>query len=547
MTGASLTRSEFRGPPAEWDRLCGQFADFTLTQSYAWGEGRRADGWRVRRDQWWDDRGRLVALATVLQKRIYGFGLTYISRGPLVLQQRFSPAEAEGHWQACMSCYRKALRWGRILLCYVYQSSAQISPVTIRNSGLHPLFPPTGEYAFSSVVTLDFRDALLQGASSDWRKLFRKSEASLAAVKESTDVRDFLRARQLVARLEKSKGFTTTLTEPLLRSMVANSRLFYLENGSGEITAALLVAIAGNRAARLMAGVDPDQVRSQPGIGRVLEVAASRWVFEQAVAWYDLEGLNPYNRGVFNFKVGMRGALFSPAGMHACSRPALLAKLCGLWKQRCWMLPLYIWRTSKVYFWQLARQRLGGRFLVLSRLRIYSLDLEHNPAVEARPGFSVSCLDRFDPEDFEYRLSTVRELWGPCQDLRPEFKECYVLLGSHGYAVGYGFLHWGRAELPEISTVLPLEGKDVYISNCYLIPEFRGQRLYPYLLQQICAHARRRGARVARIAVNPANRVSVRGIEGAGFVLEKEASCLRLAGRQRLRWQEPPLAPTVHA
>jgi len=544
---SGLTRVAFAGTAAEWDHSCSSFTDFTLTQSYAWGQGRTGDGWQVNRDQWLDHRGEPVAMATVLRKRKFGIRLVYISRGPLVFRKGMTEKEAEGRWKQCLESYQRALGWGEVLLCYVYESSARITPIAIRDAGLRPLFAATGEYAFSSFVALTSPDALLQRASSDWRNRFRRSEALLARVKQSCEPEDCLRARRLVARLEARKKFTTTVSESLLRSIAANAHLFYLESDTGEMTAALLVAVAGGRAARLMAGVDPDEARRHPGIARVLEVAFSRWAFEQGILVYDLEGLNPYNRGVFDFKNGLRGSMFSPAGMHACSRPALLAKLYAALKQRRWRTPLDIWRVSKTYFAQLLCLRLSRGRIGWLKMRIYKRDLPAKRPGQGRTGFTLLSLDHFDPLNFEYRLSTVRDIWDQCHDLRRGAKECLALLNEHGYAVGYGFLYWGHAELPEISTVLPLEEQDVYISTCFVIPEYRGRRLYAYLLDQMCAYARRHGARAATIAVNSANRISVRGIESAGFVLEKETTWIRFGGRPKLSWRIHPAEPKVHA
>jgi GNAT superfamily N-acetyltransferase len=539
----TLTRIEFARDGAEWDRLCADFDDFTPTQSYAWGEGRRADGWQVRRDQWLDGAGRVVALAVVLARRRWGVRVVYLSRGPLVLRRGLSPPEVETNWKACLSAYSASLRVGEVLFCYVYQSSAEITPPVLRETGLHPAFPPAGEYSFSSLVTLSGPDALLSGASSDWRKIFRRSEAVFDHVESSSDPADFLRARSLVETLERRKGFATTLTSPLVRSpAAAGARLFYLENSAGKMVAALGVTLAGRRAARILAGVDAAEARQHPGLGRVLEVAAARWAFHQGAAFYDLEGLNPYNRGVYNFKIGMRGALFSPVGMHVCSRPVFLGRLYALWKQRRWELPLHIWQTSKRNFLQVLLRRLTGGRLECFRLRIYTRDLEADGP--GRPGFTLVCLDRLDPAEFSYRLATVRQIWDPCRDLHPDRKECWVLLGERGYAAGYGFVYWGRAGLPEIGMDFPLGPQEIYIADCYLTPEYRGQRLYAPLLEQICAQARRRGARRAWIAADAANRPSVRGIETAGFVLEREAVWKRIGGWSRLLWRGAASKPS---
>ncbi len=538
MPSLALRRVEFHGSATEWDELCAGFQDFTAMQSYAWGEGRRGDGWAVARDQWLAPDGTLVAAATVLSRRRYAIRLSYISRGPLVRREGVPQPEIEACWKACVAQYRAALGWGAVLLCYIYQTLADITPPAIRDAGLYPLFPDTGEYAFSALVRLSSRDQLLQGATSKWRQIYRHSEELVPEVKCSTDPAAGERARELLARLEAQKSFSNSMSDALRRELLASGApLFYLEDSHGRMTAVLMVATAGGCAARVLSAVEPEQGRVHPGTGRVLEVAFSRWAFDQGLRVYDLECLNPYNTGVYQFKEGMRGVMFSPGGMHAASRPRLLAGAYSLFRRRAWDFPRFLWRTSRGYLFQLASQRLTGGAFSAFRLSLYSRALD-GAAVETRPGGTLLCLDRFDLEDFRYRLSTVRHVWNDCRDLQPSQKECFVLLGKYGYAVAYGFLFWNRLPLPEIDSVLPLEPGEVYIANCFVIPESRGQGLYRYLLEQMCARAGRSGARRAWISVNAANRPSARGIEGAGFRLRKEARWLRLGPWRRLRWYE---------
>jgi ribosomal protein S18 acetylase RimI-like enzyme len=158
------------------------------------------------------------------------------------------------------------------------------------------------------------------------------------------------------------------------------------------------------------------------------------------------------------------------------------------------------------------------------------------PAVDNRSGFAPVVLDRPDAEAFRYRLSTVRELWPRMADLAPKSLECLALLGPDGYAVGYGFLAWGTARMPEIAFDWPLPPGEAYVHDCVILPEFRGRRLYGYLLDHLCRHARRHGATRALIAVDAGNVPSVRGIERAGFQRDREAAFRRAWSWRRVRW-----------
>lgn len=536
-------RVPFHGSAQQWDELCARFDDFTVNQSYAWGEGRRSDGWDVRRDLWLDESGELCAAATVLRKRVYGVPLTYISRGPLVVQSGLPPSVAEARFAACTAAYRRGLRPGEVLVCAVYQTAAEIAPDAVHQAGLRPLFPAYGELKFSSLVRLDEPDALVRGASSDWRKLYRRSEGLLGRVRESSTVEDFLRARALVARLEAHKGFTTTLSPGLLRAFgEARSQLFYLENERGEMAAALMLAIAGRRASRLMAGVAPDETREHKGIGRVLEVAASRWAFSAGASWYDLEGMSPRNPGVTNFKVGMRGEAFMPHGTFAASRPAFLAAILSWAKRRPWREAIAAWRSSKSYFLGLAIRSLTGGRIAWRTIKIYRLELGERPEAPVRSEVRPVFFDGFDRRDFHHRLGTLRTLWRDFSELRRGEKECCVLLGKEGFAVAYGFFYGRRLPLPEIGAEFALPAGEAYISQCYVLPDYRGRRLYPHLLEQIGVELGRRGVRVVRIASDAANRSSIRGIERAGFVESHRAAYRRIGSWRVVRWAPRPFA-----
>jgi hypothetical protein len=539
--GMALRRVEFQGSWEEWDRIGSEFSDFTVNQSYGWGEGRRADGWSVSRHLWLDGDERVVALATALGRRVRGLWLQYISRGPVVLKDGVSHEAAQESFSACIASYRAALRWGDVLVCVLYQSPGQITPEAIAESRLVPLFPSDGDYAFSAIVHLKERDTLLLGASSDWRKLFRRSSSLLEQVKTSDDCAMFLRARDLVARLETEKGFTTNLTPNLIRAVgKQGARLFYVESESGEMLACLLVVLCGRRASRFLAGVSPDEARVHRGIGRVLEVAASRWAFDSGVYDYDLEGISPLHPGVSDFKRGMRGEMFAPSGSHVLSRPAILGRLYSASKRRRWSLALDLWRSSRTFFLQLYLRRLSGRLVAWEDLRIYRRSLDDKVTGKERPGYKLVCCDRFEPADFGYRFSTVRHLWHRMRLLKPESLEFCALVDDYGLVVAYSFLSWNRATIPEIDTVLPLDDGEVYINDCVVLRRHRGKRLYPYMLDQIGHRLKLRGFRTALIAANPANRPSCRGIEGCGFHIDRSFRYRRVGPWKATRSDSAP-------
>jgi ribosomal protein S18 acetylase RimI-like enzyme len=72
-------------------------------------------------------------------------------------------------------------------------------------------------------------------------------------------------------------------------------------------------------------------------------------------------------------------------------------------------------------------------------------------------------------------------------------------------------------EIGEIRCVMNPRGDEVYLYDAFTFAEYRGQNLYPALLQQILDFGRQQGLRRALIFVLSDNRASIRGVQKAGF------------------------------
>jgi ribosomal protein S18 acetylase RimI-like enzyme len=534
----TLRREEFSGTADAWDRLCAGFAEFSVNQTWAWAEGRRDEGWAVRRDVWRDPEGRVVSAATVLSRRKLGVRLRYVSRGPLVLARNLEPQEAERRLTAVLAAYRRELGVGEAMVFALYQTHADIGSAALRRVGLVPLQSRSSAFGFSSVVRATGPDSLLEGASSDWRKLYRRSAQLAERIESTSDAEAYVRAREVVARIEQAKGFRTNLTPALLRSVGRlPSRLFCVRE-EGEIVAVLLVAAAGTRTSRLMAAVAPGLTREHPGIGRVLEVAAARWAWEVGAADYDLEGWSPFLRGVSEFKQGMRGRPFAFAGAWGFSRPALPMRLASWAMRKPWAAWGRFWRMSRGYAVQLALRGASGGAVRWETYRLYRRDFDAGWSPAPLGRHRVVLLDRFDREDFRFRLGTVHWLAESLAELEPRRRECAVLLGPDGHAVAYARVTWGRADLQELGLVEDLDPSVAYVHDVVVLPEFRGKGLAPLLLDHLCADLRRRGATAALALVHEENSASVRSFERVGFRPARKAELRRVGPWRRLAWAE---------
>ena len=177
---------------------------------------------------------------------------------------------------------------------------------------------------------------------------------------------------------------------------------------------------------------------------------------------------------------------------------------------------------------------------------LFDWDVESKMPIEQPPGHSMVWLDRFDPADFHYRLSTCRELAIHARDLAKGRKECGILVGKDGFAMGYVLASWQSAPVAELGGALPLAEDEGYLFNGYIIPEFRRLRLYPYLLNQGLLHVHRSGSRKVLGVVHTRNAPAFKTMLRVGYSPFKVAHVTKIGLWRRVAWadRERPPRPT---
>lgn len=86
-----------------------------------------------------------------------------------------------------------------------------------------------------------------------------------------------------------------------------------------------------------------------------------------------------------------------------------------------------------------------------------------------------------------------------------------------GKIVAYCWATHAPVEIGEIRRVISPRGDEVYLYDAFTFAEYRGQNLYPALLQRILEHSWHVGLRRALIFVMSDNTASIRGVQKAGF------------------------------
>jgi Acetyltransferase (GNAT) domain len=156
---------------AEWDRLFAQAPRPAFTQAWCYGEGKKAEGWRVERLVLRDHEGP-AALCQLLVKRPMGIPVTRINRGPVFLRENASPAYVLEVMRALRRRWRFGLR-GLLLIAPSLPTGAE-SDASMREAG----FLHRKDFGWNSSY-LDLQlplEELFKRLAPDWRTKIRRAE-----------------------------------------------------------------------------------------------------------------------------------------------------------------------------------------------------------------------------------------------------------------------------------------------------------------------------------------------------------------------------------
>ncbi|MCX5636631.1 MAG: GNAT family protein [Planctomycetota bacterium] len=136
------------------------------------------------------------------------------------------------------------------------------------------------------------------------------------------------------------------------------------------------------------------------------------------------------------------------------------------------------------------------------------------------------------------RLQTLAEARG--MGLVREFEQLFRI----GAQLWMGFcdkeiagICWSRSGLTRSDYFVPLEANDANILSCFVFPQFRGQGIYPTMLNHIASTLKdHNGIRRVFIDCKSWNYPSIRGIEKAGFHIIGRAVCIALFNRVVFRY-----------
>lgn len=173
---------------------------------------------------------------------------------------------------------------------------------------------------------------------------------------------------------------------------------------------------------------------------------------------------------------------------------------------------------------------------------LYEFDLRNARADSGEQGRTIVTVDRNNVGSEATRLIENFILTGGNHVYVDELRGDAVMLAAldEGKVASYAFIVFKSF----YKRVLGEADATPIICNCATLPEYRGQGVYPLLLEAACRHLAASGFTRVIITCAPDNLSSMRGIEKAGFRKVKTLHSLILFTRWIARQRETLLVPT---
>jgi hypothetical protein len=289
---------------AMWDALVARATVPHLPQSYAYGEGKQARGWRVERVAFQRD-GRTLAIATVLVRRLFGMRvLARVNRGPLLLEAS-SPRDITAIYAAIRRHWR-----GPLLIAPALPHGPDSSHI-LKAAGFW-LRHDKG-WMSGRIDLARGQDQIWSGFASSFRNRVRQAEKATPAVRVATDDATYEWLLDRHVENMRDKGFTAA-DPTLLRALRAarpDDVLVFQMTHDGQAVAGMSVVRFGDCAEYHVGWFGPEGRRLNAGNFLMWEVIKE--LQRRGVSQFDVGGLKPGD-GYTQFKRTMRPSEFRLAG-----------------------------------------------------------------------------------------------------------------------------------------------------------------------------------------------------------------------------------------
>jgi hypothetical protein len=294
-----LTWKIWEGDAATWDILIMQFADYTIYQSYAWGEHRSHFGWVPYR-LIATENNQTVAMAQVMLRRFpLGITLAWVNGGPI------------GSLEAWGKPFHSALQrliGVKHLYCRVNIMKEQncLDEVNMKSEGwLRPSVPFLSGRSLSYLPSENesIREAQ---TSRNWRHNLRRSfkYENQVNVWLSPDPDEIMSVYQ---SMQSHKNIAALVTRPVLTSILKifdkQCVIVHCKDKQSNTLALRGTLIFGKKAWDIFAAATPQARKLYASHATFWELM--RQCTLRDVQWYDMGGADPLgNKGVYDFKKG---------------------------------------------------------------------------------------------------------------------------------------------------------------------------------------------------------------------------------------------------
>lgn len=297
----------FQGIAHEWDDLIISKSG-SLYQSYGWGEVRRVAGWTPLR-LIATEHGKVVAAASILVKRKFGFAMCWVPGGPVgsvrllskIFLKNLSSALGTNFFYIRIS----HLRSGSLEECRYLAANNWLRPSSKMSSGHSMLYSLCGTDSDR-----------LKRTTGNWRHNLKRSSRYELSI-ERWFKPDISAISALYREMESFKTIPTQHSELELAAMFEYLKdqiiVYRCTDAQGKLLALRAAGIFGDTALDLLAvaGIEARKVYASH---------ATLWALlnhcsECGVTSYDLSGVDKiHNKGVYDFKHGTGAELVECLG-----------------------------------------------------------------------------------------------------------------------------------------------------------------------------------------------------------------------------------------
>lgn len=311
----------WEGDAAGWDKLIVQLPDYTVYQSYAWGEHRGHFGWTPYR-LIATENGEAVAMAQVMARRFpLGTALAWVNGGPV------------GRVEAWGAPFRAAMRLAigaSHLYCRVNPMREQAREDVERMKSADWRKPDSPILSGRSLSYLPSENETVREgqASRNWRHNLRRSlkYGHVVSVWPAPDPDKML---VVYAAMQSHKQLPEQISRPALISILETFGrqciVVRCDDTQGRLLALRGALLFGDKAWDIFAAATPEARKVYASHAAFWELM--RQCASHGVRWYDMSGVDPVaNKGVYDFKKGTGASELSFLGEWDWATSSLLRR-----------------------------------------------------------------------------------------------------------------------------------------------------------------------------------------------------------------------------